>query len=321
MPLDVFRDVVVGCEYADGEWASGVLERKRASGGCLYLREYKKGRRYDLGQDVGDAWRMAFHGEGSSQRMAVFDISQEATDSRLSIYNVESGQRVATAGSGGNDAQLLQASLGMAFSPTGELYVSDYGRSRILVFDREGRYARRFGEDEDGECYFGCPEGLCFTADGDLVMVDYRSHRVQVFREDGTFVRAFGSEGRGEGEFLFPRDVCVLPDGSMAVLDSSNHRVQVFDGMGVFVRSFGSEGEGPGQFSNPDFVRVGACGEIIVADYRRKDLQVFSKEGELLQIIGKGGDSDVDLNGIRGVATDASGRLFVLDGNSVVMLC
>ena len=38
MPLDVFRDVVVGCEYADGVWASGVLERKRASGGNLYLR-------------------------------------------------------------------------------------------------------------------------------------------------------------------------------------------------------------------------------------------------------------------------------------------
>ena len=49
MPLDVFRDVVVGCEYADGLWASGVCERKRASGGDLYEREYKEGRRYDLG--------------------------------------------------------------------------------------------------------------------------------------------------------------------------------------------------------------------------------------------------------------------------------
>src|SRR6056300_649918 len=29
MPLDVFVDVVVGCEYADGLWASSAVERKR----------------------------------------------------------------------------------------------------------------------------------------------------------------------------------------------------------------------------------------------------------------------------------------------------
>jgi hypothetical protein len=73
MPLDVFRDVVVGCEYADGEWASGVLERKRASGGNLYEREYKVGRTYDFEMAVQRVSGIAMHGEGSSQRMAVAD--------------------------------------------------------------------------------------------------------------------------------------------------------------------------------------------------------------------------------------------------------
>ena len=156
MPLDVFRDVVVGCEYADGEWASGVLERKRASGGDLYLREYKKGRTYDLGQDVGDAWRMALHGEGSSQRMAIFDMD----NCFVLIYNVESGERVATAGSEDEGAGEFYNPGGMAFSSTGELYVSDYNLHRIQVFDREGRYVRGFGERGVGEGQFKEPSGL-----------------------------------------------------------------------------------------------------------------------------------------------------------------
>jgi hypothetical protein len=307
MPLDVFRDVVVGCEYADGEWASGVLERKRASGGNLYEREYKEGGRYDLGEDVGASCGIAMHGEGSSQRMAVSD----ADNCRVLIYNVESGERVATFGSVGyGPGQFLNPSE-VAFSGIGELYVSDYGLSRIQVFDREGRYVRGFGEVGGGEGQFSGPYGLSFTADGDLVVADSGNDRVQVVREDGTFVRAFGSEREGEGEFLCPVDVCVLPDGSIAVLDFVNRRVQVFDGEGGFVRSIGSRGKGPGQFLNLLSAAVGAGGEIIVGDIDRKDVQVFNKEGELLQIIGAGGDSDVDFGRVYSLATDASGRLFV----------
>jgi len=111
-----------------------------------------------------------------------------------------------------------------------------------------------------------------------------------------------------------------LPDGSIAVLDWDNLRVQIFDGEGGFVRSIGSKGKGPGQMINPLSVAVGAGGEIIVGDYQRKDVQVFSKEGELLQIIGKGGDSDVDFDAVDSLATDACGRLFVLQGRYVCML-
>ena len=57
-----------------------------------------------------------------------------------------------------------------------------------------------------------------------------------------------------------------------------------------------------------------------MADFDRKDVQVFSKEGELLQIIGKGGDSDVDFDGVESLATDACGRLIVVQGRHVCML-
>jgi DNA-binding beta-propeller fold protein YncE len=316
MPLKALREVVEGSEYLEGGWASGVVERKEAAGDNGYEVEYREGRRYDLG-DGADARMVALDGEEAGQRMAVVDYDNEC----VMMFDVESGERVATAGSEGRGPGQFSYPAGVAFSGTGELYVSDYVLDRISVFDREGRYVRGFGGQGQGQGQFRNPFGLCFTADGDLVVADASDHRVQVFREDGTFVRAIGSRGSGEGQFDHPRDVCCRPDGSIAVLENGNRRVQVFDEDWGFVRSFGSMGEGPGQFLNPQSITAGGGGEIIVADLERKDVQVFSGEGELLQIIGPKGDSKVAWRGYPfGVVSCGDGRLFVSDGDSVVLL-
>ena len=275
------------------------------------------GKIYDLFEECNEFTAIAIHGEGKSQRVAVLD----GEENHVLIVNAESGKRVATAGSCvafRNRHGEFEIPIGVGFSPTGELNVSDSGLRQIHVFDRKGRYVRGF----DGPISWPHGPGLCFTADGNLVVADHKNHQVQVLRQDGTLVRAFGSAGQGEGEFGDGFDVCgVAADGSIAVLDSGNRLVQVFDGEGGFVRSIGSDGKGPGQFVAPVSVAVGAGGEIIVGDCERQDVQVFSKEGELLQIIGPGGDSDVDLKCISQVCADASGRLFVLDQNQVMMLC
>jgi tripartite motif-containing protein 71 len=251
---------------------------------------------------------IALHGEGSEQRMAVVDRSHR----RVYILNVESGERVATVvvGSEGEGADEPEFLFGLAFSSTGELYVSDHEFDRIFVFDREGRYVRGFGEHGRGEGQFAGIRRLCFTVDGNLVVADAGNHRVQIVREDGTFVRSFGSEGREDGEFHLPSDVSVGPDGSIAVLDGCG-RVQIFDGEGRFVRRIGSVDHGPGKYTRG--VAHGAGGEIIVADFARNDVQVFSGEGELLQIIGAKGDSKVALHGTPyTVAADGVGRIFVI---------
>ena len=275
------------------------------------------GKIYDLFEECNEFTAIAIHGEGKSQRVAVLD----GEENHVLIVNAESGKRVATAGSCvafRNRHGEFEIPIGVGFSPTGELNVSDSGLRQIHVFDRKGRYVRGF----DGPISWPHGPGLCFTADGNLVVADHKNHQVQVLRQDGTLVRAFGSAGQGEGEFGDGFDVCgVAADGSIAVLDWDNSRVQIFDGEGGFVRSFGSKGVGPGQFIDSRSMAVGAGGEIIVADSYRKDVQVLSKEGELLQIIGKGGDRDVQLGRTKGIAMDASGRLFVIDDNSIKVLC
>ena len=299
MPLEELRDVLEGCEYVDGVWAAGVLERKQAAGENLHEMEYKTvykvERKYDLGGDFGSLGpgKIALHGEGSEQRMAITDSSNHS----VVIMSVESGERLATVGSrgvGGSNGYgpgLLNCPYAVAFSGAGELYVCSISNPVVQLFDRQGQHLRGFGAygREPAEGRFLSPAGLCFTAGGNLVVADKGNHRVQVIQEDGTFVPAFGSEGSGEGEFKDLADVCVGPDGSIAVLDGGNHRVQMFDGQGVFVRSFGSKGTGPGQFESPKALAAGGRGEIIVSDSDggRNDVQIFSPDGELLLTIAK----------------------------------
>jgi hypothetical protein len=77
----------------------------------------------------------------------------------------------------------------------------------------------------------------------------------------------------------------------------------------------------PGRFAIPSSIATGRCGEIIICDDEQEDVRVFNPEGELLQVIGPGGDSEVEWQGrLQGVCTDAEGRLFIVDGNSLVVL-
>ena len=188
---------------------------------------------------------------------------------------------------------------------------------RIQVFDREGRYVRGLGEEGRGEGQFRGPRGLCFTADGDLVVADSWNNRVQVFTHDGTFIRLFfGAPG---ATLERPFGVCVMPDGNITVVDDSICPFKMFEGGGRFVRSCGSrEIREPGHVEDVVGVAVGGGGEIIVGDFDRNDVLVFSKEGELLQIIGAGKDSDVAFEKVRGAATDAEGRLFVIDSPDTI---
>jgi hypothetical protein len=329
MPLKALREIVERSEYLDGGWAGGVIEMKEAAGDNAYEVEYREGRSYDLGDGANaqmialDGQMIALDGEGPGQRMAVVNTRSN----HIVVFDVESGEVVATAGSFDAGPGQLLSPFGVAFSGTGELYVSDNLLHRISVFDRQGRYVRGFGGPGEGQGQFLGLGGLCFTADGDLVVADTLNDRVQVFRQDGTFVRAIGSEGSGEGQFDQPSDVCCMPDGSIAVLDLGNCRLQVFGRDGVFLRSIGSKGGGPGQFLCPYSVAAGGGGEIIVSEKYRRNVQVFSGEGELLQIIGsnfgpvKGDTNDVDLRSVvPGVGACGDGRLFVSDGTSVVML-
>jgi len=253
------------------------------------------------------AMTAAVHGEGAEERVAV------VCRSKINIFNVESGERV---------AQFDQDDSigGAAFNAEGELYVSNYFQGNVSVYDRAGVLVRKFGSEgsEDGQLCL--PQGISFTGEGELLVADSGNDRVQVFGKDGAYLRKIGG-------FLEPLGVCVAPDGSIVV--ACWEEVHVLDNEGAFVRYLGSdgfvrylgsEGTGDGHFHFPQGVAAGPRGEILVADSERKDIQVFRRDGVLLQRIGADGDSKVDLGSVKSVCVDGEGRVFVSSNGSLLML-
>ena len=111
---------------------------------------------------------------------------------------------------------------GIAVSPLGLVYVSDYGNNRIQMF----------------QLINVCPTGSTQIVPGVC------------------FVKSWGTFGSGNGQFNGPGDITLDSSSHVYVADSGNHRIQVFNGSGAFISTWNSDGPGTVQFGVPTGVAV-----------------------------------------------------------------
>ena len=114
---------------------------------------------------------------------------------------------------------------GVSADQHGNLYVTDYTKSRIHVFSNDGVFLRSFRHDGNGVKRLNGPYGLCVS--GQYVYVtNYKGHNVSVFTTAGDHVTTFGEHGKKEGNFAYPYNIFV--DNFVFVADTNNHRIQCF---------------------------------------------------------------------------------------------
>ena len=109
------------------------------------------------------------------------------------------------------------------------LIVSDSGENCIKVFQREGNFLYKFGNQGEGRGELNIPRCLSVDKAHRLMVCDTKNHRIQVFELNGNFVGSFGKKGSEVGEFLGPVSTAVLSDGRIVVSDFYNHRIQIFE--------------------------------------------------------------------------------------------
>lgn len=80
------------------------------------------------------------------------------------------------------------------FDAADNLYVLDRSNSRVLKFDRNGRFVRQFGARGDGPGEFQAPRGIALTGDGSLAVGDAMKSNVTLFAPDGTVRRSVALE-------------------------------------------------------------------------------------------------------------------------------
>ncbi|MFW6228016.1 MAG: hypothetical protein ACOC2V_01040 [Alkalispirochaeta sp.] len=76
----------------------------------------------------------------------------------------------------------------------GRIYVSEFGRDRIAVFDENGGSITTIGESGLGDGRLLGPQYLDTDGDGFIYVTEWGSKRVSKFAQDGTFALSFGEE-------------------------------------------------------------------------------------------------------------------------------
>ncbi|MGE5237126.1 MAG: DUF2298 domain-containing protein [Acidobacteriota bacterium] len=170
----------------------------------------------------------------------------------------------------------LRQPRGLAVDAAGNIYVADFGNSRVQRFDADLTATAAWGTLGTGAGEF---RDLCDVAlgpDGLLYVADTWNSRVQVFDTSGKFERSWTAD------FFGPRGIAVAPDGRVFVADTGNSRVVRFTPLGAKEIEWG-RGDGPTALHNPVGVAVDALGSVYVCDVGAGRLAIFDRDGRFVR--------------------------------------
>jgi hypothetical protein len=184
----------------------------------------------------------------------------------------DAGLGLAPPAPGSNPAPyLFDRPTDVAWDAAGNIFVSDgYGNSRVVKYDKNGRFIAAVGSKGNGQLQLNLPHTLAADANGNVYVGDRSNSRIQVFDNDLKFKASYDNVGA-------PWAVCVSP-GPHQYLYSSNSWPDTNDSRqapntgeiykmeldGTVIGKFGKAGKKLGQFStvheidcrNPDQLLV-----------------------------------------------------------------
>ncbi len=211
--------------------------------------------------------------------------------------------------------EALQQPMGLAVSPDGQrLYVSDYAKPDVLIFDFAARTVKPLWRGTLSG--FQAPMGLAVDRQERVYVVDSTARNIRVFAPDGTVERVITHE-----QLERPTGIAVDDArGRMYVADSSstkstNHVIRIFDMAGTYLRALGSQGSETGQFLFPTYLALDADGNLYVTDTLNARVQVFDPDGRHLKTFGERGDAYGMFDKPKGVALDGFGNVYVVDSS------
>lgn len=120
---------------------------------------------------------------------------------------------------------------GIAIDRESNIYVSDTGRSRVLVYSPKGKFLKEItgAKKEGGKSILVCPRGIIVDKDGTIYVVDSLGHAIFGFNQKGENISQIGKMGDGAGEFFVPNGLFLGKDSSIFVTDTVNERIQILN--------------------------------------------------------------------------------------------
>ena len=154
----------------------------------------------------------------------------------------------------------------------------------IMVFDRNGRFLRTFGQG-----VFKQPHFLRVDPSGDIWVTDRQNIQAYKFSSDGKLLMTLGKKGvpgdnTSQDAFNGVADVAVAKNGDVFIADGegANTRIVKFSKDGTFIKWWGGKGTDPGQFNVPHSIAIDSKDRIYVADRSNNRIQIFDSTGKFL---------------------------------------
>ena len=125
--------------------------------------------------------------------------------------------KLGKAGQGGTGTDVFNRPTGIAFAPNGDIFISEghaptFGNSRIMKFDKSGKFVQTFGHLGSGDGEFKGPHVLAFDSQGRLFVADRSNSRVDIFDQKGKFIAAWKQFGRPSGIWIDRNDILYVAD-------------------------------------------------------------------------------------------------------------
>jgi DNA-binding beta-propeller fold protein YncE len=158
----------------------------------------------------------------------------------------------------------------VAFAKNGDVYVSDgYGNSRVVKFDREGKFLKAWGKYGTAPGEFNLPHSVAVDAAGNVYVGDRENKRIQIFDADGNFLKQWTGIG-------YPYGLCITPDQHVWMIDGGYDRILELDRDGKILGALSEPGHAPGQIAWGHFLAVGKDKKIYVAEVLNWRFEVFT---------------------------------------------
>lgn len=214
-------------------------------------------------------------------------------------------------------ATQMNSPVHLAVGPDNTVWVTDRALNAIYVFDRDGKFLRKFVPTGEDFSHWS-PLAITFSPDGDLYVTDVgdsANHRVLVFGTDGKLKAKWGKTQQvmvsadSPGDFYFPNGIVVKGTGSGAlvfVADGDNRRVQVFNPGGTFIQLIDTSG-------TPRGLALDGQGILFVVDALAHRVDMYSDKGAVLANFGENGTGPGQFSFPNDITFSPQARAFIAD--------